>query len=467
MKKKATLKNYLLSGKYKILFIKETNVTELVEKKTVDRIPTSERTTGFWAMFMLWAGFSISVGRLWQGGIVINSGFWTAVIALIIGQSFWIYVALGTIMGASEGLPGTMIMRAAFGVRGRVIPSIPFIVATIGWFGIQLGLTASALDLILKNLYGFEIPINIQYIVWGFLMGIISIFGFRVVMWFQKFVSPCLIFLIPWMLYRMFSHYDVLFEISRPRETTMSIFEAITILSGGMLAMLIAAADSSRYAKSRTTAFASFMAATWTVGMAMFIIGMMGSVLVGAWDPASIVDRLGLGLTGLFIVAFSAWSTNCMNPYWGGIAVSTLSTSNRLPHGIPRFISTFFVVIIGTLTAVLGIYSIAGLKGFINILAGTIGPANGIIIVDYFFLRGKGKNRLDADELVKVGGKYWYRSGWNPVAIVVWVIGVIYTTVFKTNYYMVTPVSTQIICGILYYVLMKTAGRKYLERSLG
>ncbi|MFC1692119.1 purine-cytosine permease family protein [Candidatus Latescibacterota bacterium] len=443
-------------------------MTGLVEKRSVDRVPDNERTSGFWALLMLWTGFSISVGRLWQGGLISGAGFWDAVTGCVIAQILLTYVALGTIMGAAEGLPGTMIMRAAFGIRGRYIPSIPLIIATIGWFGLQLGITVSAVDKIIKTLYGdWGVPINVQYIIVAFLMGIISIYGYKVVMWFQKFVSPLLLILVPWMIYRMVTQYDVIFEINRPREVNMSIFQAITILSGAMLAMLIAAADSSRYAKSRTAAFSGFMAAHWSAGTVMFIIGIMGAVIVGVWDPASIVDRLGLGITGLFIVFFSAWSTNCLNPYWGGIALSTLTTGNkRLPHGIPRVTSTALVVGAGALSAVFGIYSITGLMGFVNILAGTLGPANGIIIADYFFLRGKGTNKLDADELVKVNGKYWYNKGWNPVALVVWIIGIVYTTVFKTSYFLITPISTQILCGILYYILMKTIGKQHLEKSL-
>ncbi len=447
---------------------KETNVAGLVEKRSIDRIPVEERTSGFWALFMLWTGFSISVGRLWQGGLIAGSGFWTAVAGCIIAQVLLTYVAIGCIMGAAEGLPGTMIMRAAFGIRGRYIPSIPLIVATIGWFGLQLGITVSALDIIIKNLYGdWGVPIQVQYVIFGFLMGIISIYGYKVVMWFQKFVSPLLLLLIPWMLYKMITQYDIMFEINRPRETTMNIFEVITILSGAMLAMLIAAADSSRYAKSRTAAFGSFMAAHWSAGTVMFLIGIMGAVIVGVWDPASIVDRLGLGFLGLLIVIFSAWSTNCLNPYWGGIALSTLTTGKKwLPHGVPRVISTALVVGVGTITAIFGIYSISGLKAFISILAGTLGPANGIIIADYFFLRGRGTNKLDADELVKVKGKYWYHGGWNLIALVVWIIGVVYSFVFKTTYVLITPISTQIISGILYYILMRTAGKKYLRTSL-
>ncbi|MBT4483350.1 MAG: hypothetical protein HOC71_06700 [Candidatus Latescibacteria bacterium] len=281
-------------------------------------------------------------------------------------------------------------------------------------------------------------------------------------------MSPLLIVLVPWMIYKMFVLYDVSFELSRPREITMNIFEAITIVTGGGLAMLMAAADSSRYARSRATAFAGYMTANWTVGILIVIVGMMGAVLVGVWDPASIVDKLGLGLLGLLIIVFSAWSTNCMNPYWGGIALSTLTTGNKwFPRGIPRSISTVIIVGIGAITAVFGIYTVNGLMAFVAVLASTLGPANGIIIADYFFLRGRGTNKLDAPELEKVNGKYWYRSGWNPVAVFVWVFGVIYSIIFKKTYILITPVSTQILSGILYYILMKTLSKHHLERSLG
>ena len=444
------------------------NVSEIVEKRSVERIPDNERTTGFLPLFFLWAGFTIAIGRLWQGGVLAEAGFWTAVIGYIIAHVFMVYIAFGAIIGAAEGLPGTMIMRASFGIRGRIIPSIPMIIGTIGWFGLQLAMTASALDIILKNLYGgWSVPMKVQYVVWAVLMGVISIYGYRMVMLFQKFVSPLLIVLIPWMIWKMFLMYDVWHELARPRETTMSIFQVITIATGGGLAMLIGAADSSRYAKSRLTAFAGYMAANWTVGILITIVGMMGAVLIGVWDPASIVDKLGLGLIGLFIVVFSAWSTNCLNPYWGGIALSTLASGSKLfPNGISRAVSTAIIVGIGAVTALAGIYSVKGLMAFVGILAGTLGPANGILLTDYFFLRGTGCNRLDAVELSRVGGVYWYKNGWNPVALIAWGSGVVFWLVFRDNYYLITPISTQILSGAIYLTLMKTAGKSYLPKPV-
>ena len=439
----------------------------IVEKRSVERIPQNERNTGFWGMLMLWAGFSISVARLWQGGLITTMGFWKAVAALVISQLFWTYVAIGAVMGAREGLPGTMIVRASFGLKGRILPSIPLIIGTVGWFGLQLGITVSAMNFLVKSLdVTINLPLAVQYAIWGVLMGAVSIYGYRVVMWFQKFISPLLILLIPLMLYKMFANYDVLGSLNAPAKGGMGFFEAITMLVGGQLAMVLTAADSSRYTKSPKTAVGSFMAATWLIGTVMFIIGMMGAVLVGAADPATIVDKLGLGFLGVLIVVFSAWSTNCLNPYWGGIALSTLTAGTKwFKDGIPRATATAIVVVLGTVLTMMGIYSQGGFLAFVSVLAATLGPANGIVISDYFFLRGKGNNRLDAKELVKPGGKYWYKNGWNPIAISVWVIGVIYTFAFKNVYVLITPISTQILSGVLYYYLMKTVGKKMYEES--
>jgi NCS1 family nucleobase:cation symporter-1 len=44
-----------------------------------------------------------------------------------------------------------------------------------------------------------------------------------------------------------------------------------------------------------------------------------------------------------------------------------------------------------------------------------LGPIGGILIADYFVLRGR---ELSVDELYQRGGRYEYTGGVNPIAIV-------------------------------------------------
>jgi len=56
-------------------------------------------------------------------------------------------------------------------------------------------------------------------------------------------------------------------------------------------------------------------------------------------------------------------------------------------------------------------------------------------------------------------------GGWNPVAVVCWAVGVIYSLIVQSTYVLIPPVSTMVLSGILYFVLMKTVGRQYLEKK--
>lgn len=52
-----------------------------------------------------------------------------------------------------------------------------------------------------------------------------------------------------------------------------------------------------------------------------------------------------------------------------------------------------------------------------------LGPVAGIVIADYFWVRGR---RLDVDGLFSAspGGPYWYWWGWNPAALAALAAGV-------------------------------------------
>jgi NCS1 family nucleobase:cation symporter-1 len=54
--------------------------------------------------------------------------------------------------------------------------------------------------------------------------------------------------------------------------------------------------------------------------------------------------------------------------------------------------------------------------------SGLLGPVAGIMVVDYFFIRG---TRLVIDSLYRRGGPYEYSSGINPRAMIALVCGVL------------------------------------------
>jgi NCS1 family nucleobase:cation symporter-1 len=57
---------------------------------------------------------------------------------------------------------------------------------------------------------------------------------------------------------------------------------------------------------------------------------------------------------------------------------------------------------------------------FLFLIGGVFVPVFGILLADYFVLRGR---EYVVDDLYRTSGAYWYTSGLNLVAIVVWVVG--------------------------------------------
>jgi nucleobase:cation symporter-1, NCS1 family len=47
-------------------------------------------------------------------------------------------------------------------------------------------------------------------------------------------------------------------------------------------------------------------------------------------------------------------------------------------------------------------------------------PLFGVVLTDYFIIR---RRRLDPEDLYRAGGAYWYRGGFNILALTAWAAG--------------------------------------------
>jgi NCS1 family nucleobase:cation symporter-1 len=141
------------------------------------------------------------------------------------------------------------------------------------------------------------------------------------------------------------------------------------------------------------------------------------------WDPTVLAGKIGGGMTvvvSLFALAVATMSTN--------IAANVVSPANAIINLNPQRISFQMG---GYVTAGLGLvimpwkliestggYIFTWLIGYSALL----GPIAGILIADYFLLR---RTELDLAGLYKRNGPYRYMGGFNPAAIVAFVLAVL------------------------------------------
>ena len=182
-------------------------------------------------------------------------------------------------------------------------------------------------------------------------------------------------------------------------------------------------------------------------------MGFIGAVLAGTWDPAKVMVSLGMGALALFLLVMASWTTNCLNAYWGGIALTTMTTGLRkYPDGIPRPAATLITAILGTFLTLSGIYSSQGFLNFLIFLGATLAPANGILICEYFVIRRKFTPRIKTGEINAKGGEYWYQKGWHIPAVAAWLVTASLASLLKNVAQYVPAISAFFLAGILYYI---------------
>ena len=152
-------------------------------------------------------------------------------------------------------------------------------------------------------------------------------------------------------------------------------------------------------------------------------------------------------------------STSTSGPTWS-------SPSNDFSHLDPRLISFRTG---GLITGFIGLAMMpwklmASHTDYIQWLvsySGLLGPVAGIMIADYFFIRG---TRLDTESLYRREGPYEYRKGFNPRALIALAAGVFAALIglivpdlrFLYNYAWFIGFA---VAALLYTVLMGTAPR--------
>jgi len=129
----------------------ESKKTLSLEQKGIEPVPITERTTGWWSLTVIFVGiFAHLVAFAAGADYVSNIGLLKTIACVIIGVSLVIpFYMTGGWIGAKYGIPGSVAMRVAFGIKGSWIPSVLNAIVAMGWFALQTTISAMAFDKII------------------------------------------------------------------------------------------------------------------------------------------------------------------------------------------------------------------------------------------------------------------------------------------------------------------------------
>jgi NCS1 family nucleobase:cation symporter-1 len=85
-------------------------------------------------------------------------------------------------------------------------------------------------------------------------------------------------------------------------------------------------------------------------------------------------------------------------------------------------------------------------------------PLFGVVLTDYFIIR---KRKLEVEAIFREDGPYWYRRGYNAVALAAWAAGfAVYETLALLKAPIGGSIPSMLAAGLLYWVVSRTRAQK-------
>ena len=422
----------------------------------------SERHWSVFNMASLWIGMVVCVPTYMMAASLIEQGMsWAqAVFTVMLGN---IIVLVPMILnghpGTKYGIPFPVLARASFGVAGAHIPAILRALVACGWFGIQTWFGGFAVYQLLNILFGgalegADLPVlGINFgefvcflLFWGIQVLIIKK-GVESIRILESIAAPFLIVmglgLLAW-AYVKADGFGVMMSTpsqfapggAKEGQFFAAFFPSLTAMVGFWATLSLNIPDFTRYARSQRD---QVMGQAIGLPLFMTLFAFIGVAVTSAtpaifgetiWDPTILLGRMGEASDGfgavvtvvvsLFALSIATLSTN--------IAANVVSPANAFinlrPERVTFQLGGYITAGIGLaimpwkLIESAGAYIFTWLIGYSALL----GPIGAILIVDYFLIR---RTEFDLDDLFRKQGRYWYNSGFNPVAVVALFIAIL------------------------------------------
>lgn len=407
-----------------------------VETTTLERVSPEERKS--WVdVALIQAGVFICVPSLLVGGLLASSmSMANAIIAGVLGYAISVLIAILTgIIGVDLHVPTCVVTKSSFGETGsRIIVSLVFAIASIGWFAVQNNVCGSAFSSFMATM-GISVPANLSAAIWGIIMLITAVIGIDSLKWLNQISVPALVIIMAVGCYMAVKTYGT-DQLGAATEETMGIIDGIALTASFMGVTMSCAPDFTRYQKSRGGVWASSIVGIMPAGIALLLMGAVLTKIVGENDLSLIMCMIGLPILGTIVLILATWTTNTTNAYTAGINMVMLF---KLKDEKRAFV-TGVAGVIGTVLAVLGLLN--NISTFFDWLGYLFLPVGGVMVGDYWILR-------------KAEAENWgYCKGFNWAGVISWICGALVSVY--------TPVSWAIFLGFA----VSAAGYVVLYRIL-
>lgn len=427
----------------------------MTRRQTMDGIkpvPRSQRTLTGLDFFLLWAGAAVSLAEIWAGGILLPMGYITGLVVILLGHILGnTPLALGGLIGSKWGIPTMVSTRVAFGIRGSYVPASLNIFQLIGWTAVMVWIGGQTAATFTQG----SAVCTAEF--WIILLGVVTtlwaLVGYRFWKWLHRIAVTGLVILCLVMTYVVFKEYGIRSLLQARATGELPFMLGLDYVIVMPISWLPLVCDYSRYAQRDTGSFWGTWIGYFLVSSWMYFIGLSAALATKSPTPEAMVLELmvsfGLAIPAMIIVLFSTFTTTFLDIYSTAVSASNIYSRLGEKKGVMLggACGTILALIFGDYP---GTYA-----HFLELIGYIFCPLFGIVLADYFFTRNR---ILETDELF-IKGAYWYRSGFQWIAIGCWAVGVV---LFKLgrDVQIGGAIPSFLAAGVLYLVVKRALREK-------
>jgi NCS1 family nucleobase:cation symporter-1 len=413
-----------------------------------DLAPTdaAQRTWRWWHFTALWVGMVMNIASYMLAAGLTDQGMspWQAVATVLLGNAI-VLVPMLLIghAGAKHGIPYAVLVRSSFGTQGAKLPALLRAVVACGWYGIGTWFGGSAIYVLLNiltgnALHGAALPfldITLGQVLCFLAFWVLQIYfivkGTNSIRWLESWSAPikvmmCLV-LVWWATSKAEGVGPMLstpsqFVSGGKKEGLfwLTFWPSLTAMVGFWATLALNIPDFTRFAKTQRD---QIVGQSLGLPVPMALLSVVSVVVTSAtvviygkaiWDPIDLTSRMtGIGVgVALVILTLDIMCSNLA----ANLVGPAYDFSSLWPKGISYKTG-------GLMTAAIAIAMmpwkiLASTQGYIFTwligYSALLGPVAGIMMVDYFLIRG---TELNQRALFTEGAEYSYEKGWNLAAV--------------------------------------------------
>ncbi|MGB9185406.1 MAG: cytosine permease [Solirubrobacteraceae bacterium] len=424
-----------------------------IEQHGIDAIPDDERSGRARDLLWVWFGGNVSLTYIIVGGALVGLGlgFWAAVGAILLGNLLFLVVGLGGVPGPRAGTATMVVSRAAFGLRGNLVPTALAWLTVVGWQAVFLVLSAFA-AFSLAGEVGIQASTGVKLVLLAALVVITygaAVLGHATIMFLQKIFTFLLGAIMIGVAIQVAAKGRVNYAPAQlAASSQLATFCLGTIIVAALpLSLSNYPADYSRYLPRATPARAII---GWTVlgnlipAIAISIVGVLAASAANLTDPVGGLKPLLASwyfAPFLIVVIGGSVTNNFLNTYTSGLTLLALGIR------LPRWKTIIIDCVIATAASVYAIFFYdftTAFTEFLSLMIIWIAPWCAVFLVDGLIRRF---HYSTGDLLAREGGRYWFAAGVNRAGFASFLLGAVATflTTNATKWH--SPLSTHVLGG--------------------